>query len=180
MKRCLVDGWVLTPLSGGEFLPAKAREREHLWQDYEWPAPCTEIRGSVPKASTDEWGSLAMLLTPAVASVQEEKCSQRPCSSSGGSYQKGGKGEHLAWGITLCPMLKTVVASPGALHRSPGEKPATADPHSGLSSPRGVALPRFICFNESAPSQFKMAIYVWCNIRYTENRLNFIYFSFFI
>lgn len=70
-----------------------------------------------------------MLLTPAAASVHEEKCSWRLGSSPGGPAQEQAKGEQIWPGEQpYSPVLKSMLASPGALHGSPGEKPATADP----------------------------------------------------
>lgn len=86
----------------------------------EQPVPITENRDSVPKASTDNWGSLSMLLTPAVVSVHEEKCSWRLGSSPGGPAQDRAKGEQI-WPVERPsdPMLKSVLASPEALHWVP-------------------------------------------------------------
>lgn len=69
-----------------------------------------------------------MLLTPAAASVHEEKCSRRLGSSPGGPAQEQAKGEIWPGEQPYSPMLKSMLASPGALHGSLGEKPATADP----------------------------------------------------
>lgn len=58
-----------------------------------------------------------MLLTPAVASVHEEKCARRLGSSPGRPAQEQAKGEQIWPGEQpYDPMLKCVLAHSQALH----------------------------------------------------------------